>query len=209
MIGICASGCSTLEQLKQRFSNASDTLLIKKYAYHHQAYGLGRTWTPHWRCSIFSKWGWSQTRCFWHHSWRRRLCTKVRLRHLTGRQDRYPVARICFMRVWAVMCLPKTQNHLHPQMRSRSEMDYPDHREQVMVFTGHIHLLSTTILLIIRSTLLSIAPQDLNNTFLRHTQHSRHLTLRIALCWQQDDMLQNVLWQISWHDAPINMWKHI
>ena len=99
--------CSTQEQLRQRFSNACVTLLSKKSAYHHQAYGVGRTWTPDWRCSISNKWGWFQTRRFWHHSWRRRLCTKVGLGHMAGRQDQYPAARSCFVTVRAVMCLPK------------------------------------------------------------------------------------------------------
>ena len=90
----------------------------------------------------------------------------------------------------------KTPNWLHPQTRNRNETIHPDQIKQLTVFTWRMHLLFTPTLPLIRSPLLSIAPQDFDNTSLRHTQNSIQLTLTIALCWKQD-----ALWHISRQSA--------
>ncbi len=101
----------------------------------------------------------------------------------------------------------KMPNHPHPQTRSRDATVHPDHTKQVTVFMGHRHLLSTPTLPLIRLPLLSITPQDFTNASLRHTQNSRHLTLKIALSSQQDNSSQNVLRQILRYDVPNNTSK--
>ena len=76
-----------------------------------------------------------------------------------------------------------------------------------MVFTGRRHLFSTPMLSLIRSPLLSIVPKDLTNASLHHAHNSCYLTLRIVLCWQQNKLSQNVLWQILQHETPGNTGK--
>ena len=92
--------------------------------YHHC--GVGRTWT-HWRCSFSSDQS-SWLGALWPHTRRRRLCTKVTLRHLAGRRYQHPAA------VYNSLGSPvpaKTPNHFHPQTRSRNETVYPDQTKQV------------------------------------------------------------------------------
>ena len=58
-----------------------------------------------------------------------------------------------------------------------------------------------------RSPPLSIALLDFTNTSLCDAQNSRHLKLRIAHWWKQDNLLQNTPRQIWRHNASKHKWK--
>ena len=153
----------------------------------------------------------SHTLCLLPHSRRRRLCSKVSLGHLAGCRDQYPAAR-SRLRMDRTRTFPspppppppkkkkKPADHLHLQTRSRDEAVRSDHSEQLTVFPwrGYFHRTSTLPLMWWAN--LSVASQNFAYASLRHLQHPGYLSLRIAICWQPDNLLQYLLWQILWHD---------
>ena len=95
---------------------------------------------------------------------------------------------------------PKLADHLHSQTRSRYEAVSFDHSKQLTVFPwrGDFHRAST--LPLIWSTNLSVAWENFAYASLRPPRHPGYFSLRIAICWQPDNSLQYLLWQIWWHD---------
>ena len=142
----------------------------------------------------------SHTLCLLPHSWWCRLCSKVSLGHLAGRRDQYPVAQSCLRTVRTDIRFPNER--IICIRKPRSEM------KQFILTIWSSWRSSCGMEIFIRTTLpmmwsasLSIASQNFAYAFLRHTQHPGYFSLRIAICWQPNNSLQYLLWQILWHDS--------
>ena len=103
---------------------------------------------------------------------------------------------------------PKSVDHQHSQTRSQDEAVCPDHLEQLTVFAwcGDFHL--TFTLPLMWSASPSFASQKFAYASLRGSQHPGYFSLRIAICWQTDNSLQYLPWQILWHN-PLKKFKEI
>ena len=72
-----------------------------------------------------------------------------------------------------------------------------DGLQETQIYSMYRHASSDQVVL------LFIVPWYFTNAYLRHTQNSCHLTQRIALCGQQDNLAQNVIHQICCMLLPV------
>ena len=89
--------------------------------------------------------------------------------------------------------IPTITSGRTPGPISSSQKSVFNHSGSHLSAKSHRHLLSTPTFPLIRSSLLFITPLEFTKASLRHAQHSCHLTMGITVCWQQHNMLENVL----------------